>query len=95
MPTRRNLRKPHSTNTYQEVQAYSQCQINRKLNFVEDIQLRIARQTVNEVNKGKSTFKVKLKSTSLEERIQMWKEHIKNLFGNSPKVTDKLISKNY
>ena len=28
-----------------------------------------------------------------EERIQKWKEHFKNQFGNSPKVNDKLIQK--
>ena len=43
----------------------------------------------NEVSKRKSTSRAKLK----EERIRMWKEHFKNLLGNSPKVTDRPLTK--
>ena len=32
-----------------------------------------------------------LKATCQEERIHMYKEHIKNLIGKSPKVNDKPI----
>ena len=49
--------------------------------------------TVNEVDKIKSILRAKLKADSQEERIQMWKEHFKNLLGNSPKVTDKPVMK--
>ena len=41
----------------------------------------------------KSTPRAKLKAASREERIQKWKEHFKNLLGNSPKVTSKPITK--
>ena len=37
--------------------------------------------------------RVKLKAANQEERIQIWREHFKNLLGNSPKVTDKPIIK--
>ncbi len=32
-------------------------------------------------------MKAKLKATSQEERIQLWKQHFKNSLGNPPKVT--------
>ena len=57
-----------------------------------DRQSWIAWQTVNEVSK-KSTLRAKLKAASQEEWKQMWKEHFKNLLGNSPNVTDKHIMK--
>ena len=43
------------------------------------------------MSKKKGTLRAKLKAPSQEEQIQMWKEHFKNLLGNSPKVTDKPI----
>ena len=58
----------------------------------EDRQSQIAWQTVNEGNRRKSTLRAKLKVASQEERIQKWKEHFKNLLGNSTKVTDKPIT---
>ena len=53
--------------------------------MVEDRQSQITWQTVNEVSK--------IKSCQPEERIQKWKEHLKNFLGNSPKITDKPITK--
>ena len=40
----------------------------------------------------KSTSRTKLKAPS-QEQIHMWNESFKNLLGNSPKVTDKPITK--
>ena len=69
-------------NIYRKEQTeYIQNQINKIRDSIEDRQSRIAWQMVNEVNRRKSTAKAKLKSTSQEERIQLWK-HFKNLFGN-------------
>ena len=50
-------------------------------------------QTVNEMSKRKIASRAKLKAASQEERINLWKEHFKNLLGKSPKVTDKPITK--
>ena len=50
-------------------------------------------QTVNEASKRKSISRIKLKAATQEERIHLWKEHFKNLFGKTPKVTDKRIMK--
>ena len=41
----------------------------------------------------KSTEKAKLKATCQEERIQLWKQHFKNLLGNPPKVMHEPITR--
>ena len=43
------------------------------------------------MSRRKSTAKAKLKATSQVERIQLWKQHFKNLLGNPPKVTHEPI----
>ena len=43
------------------------------------------------MNKRKKTFWAKLKAASQEERIQMWKEHFRDLLGKSPKHSTKII----
>ena len=47
--------------------------------------------TINEVSRRKSTAKAKLKATSQQERIKLWKQHFENLLGNPPKVTHEQI----
>ena len=66
---------------------YIQNQINKIRDSVENRQSRIAWQMVNEVSRRKSTAKAKQKTTSQEERIQLWKQHFENLLGNPLKVT--------
>ena len=46
---------------------------------------------VNEVNRRKSIVKAKLKATSQQECIQLWKQHFKNLLRIPPKVTHEPI----
>ena len=53
----------------------------------------IACQTVNEVSRRKSIAKAKLKATSQEERIHLWKQHFENFLGKPPKVTHEPITK--
>ena len=48
---------------------------------------------VNEVSRRKSTEKAKLKATSQEERIHLWKQHFENLLGKPLKVTHEPITK--
>ena len=45
------------------------------------------------MSKKKCTLRAKLKAVNQEERIHMCKEHFKNQLGNSPKVTNKPITK--
>ena len=77
--------------SYKKKIVYIQKQINKIRNSVEDRQSWFACQTVNEVSGRKDTSKAKLRSARQEERNQKWKEHFKNLLGNSIKVTDKPI----
>ena len=48
---------------------------------------------VNKVSRRKSTVKAKLKATSQEEQIQLWKQHFENLLGNPQRVTHDTITK--
>ena len=70
---------------------YIQNQINKIRDSVKDRQSTITLQTVNKLNRRKSTVKAKLKVTSQEEWIQLWKQYFKNLLGNPPKVTHEPI----
>ena len=49
-------------------------QINKIRDMVEDRQSRIALQTVNEMGRRMTTARVKIKATSQEERIHLWKQ---------------------
>ena len=60
---------------------------------MEDIQSRIAWQTINEVSRRNSTAKAKLKTTNQQERIKLWKQHFQNLLENPPKVTHEPITR--
>ena len=60
---------------------------------MEDRQSRIARQTINDRSRRKSTAKAKLKAASQQERVKLWKQHFENLLGNPPKVTNEPISR--
>ena len=64
---------------------YIQNQINKIRDSVEEKQSKMARYTVNEVSRRKSTARAKLKAASQEEWIQLWKQHFKNLLEKSPK----------
>ena len=77
----------------QEQTKYIQNQINKIRDSVEDRQSWIVWQMVNELSRRKSTAKAKLKATSQEERIQLWKQHLENLHGNPPKVTREPITR--
>ena len=72
---------------------YIQNQINKIRDSVEDRQSRRAWQTVNQISRRKSTVRAKLKATSQEELICLWKQHFENLLRKHPRVTDKPIAK--
>ena len=48
---------------------------------------------INEVSRRKSTAKAKLKATSQQDQIQLWKQHFENLLGNPPEVTHEPITR--
>ena len=72
---------------------YIQNQIDKSRDSVKDRQSRIAWQTVNEVSGKKNTAKAKLKATSQQERIQLWKQYFENLLGKPPKLTHEPITR--
>ena len=72
---------------------YIQNQVDKIRDSVEDRQSRIAWQTINEVNRRKSTAKAKLKAANQQERIKLWKQHFENLLGNPPKVIHEPITR--
>ena len=87
-------RKKELANIYLKEQTeYIQNQINKVRDSVEDRQSRIAWQTVNEVSRRKSTAKVKLKASCLEERIHLWKQHFENLLRKPSKAAHEPITK--
>ena len=98
-PTNTNARKLEKaqhqlTGIYQKEQAeYIQNQIDKIRDSVEDRQSRIAWQTINEVSRRKSTAKAKLKAASQQERVKLWEQHLKNLLGNPPEITDEPITR--
>ena len=46
---------------------------------------------INEVSRRKSTAKAKLKATSQQNQIHLWKQHFENLLGNPLEVTHEPI----
>ena len=72
---------------------YIQNQIDKIRDSEEDRESRIAWQTINEVNRRKSTAKANLKATNQQERIKLWNQHFENLRWNSQKVTHELITR--
>ena len=70
---------------------YIQNQIDKIRDSVEERQSRITWQTINEVNRRKTTDKAKLKATNQQERIKLCKQHFENLLRNPPKVTHEPI----
>ena len=72
---------------------YIQNQIDKIRDLVENRQSRIAWQMINEVSRRKGTAKAKLKATSQQERIHLWKQHFENLLRNPPKVTHEPITR--
>ena len=72
---------------------YIQNQIDKIRDSVEDRQSRIVWQTINEASRRKSIAKAKLKATSQQDRIHLWKQHFENLPGTRPEVTHEPITR--
>ena len=74
-----------------EQRLYVLSQIDKLKNAAENRQSSAAWKTVNEVTGRKTSSNSKLKATSQEERLKLWKEHFQNLLGKPPSVSDKPI----
>ena len=78
--------------TYKEEQEiYIQNKINLIHNAAVNKQAALAWKTVNEVSGRKSSNSSKLKATSQADRLDKWKDHFKDLLGNTPDVSDTPI----
>ena len=78
--------------TYEsEQRLYVLSQMDKLKNAAENRQSSVAWKTVNEVTGRKTSSNSKLKATSQEERLKLWKEHFQNLLGKPPSVSDKPI----
>ena len=81
-------------NIYRKEQTeYIQNHIDKIRESVEARQSRKALQTINEVSRRKRTVKAKMRATSQQDRIHLWKQHFKNLLGNPPEVTHEPITR--
>ena len=96
-PTKSNMAKfkkaqKDLVETYvSEQRLYVLSQIDKLKNAAENRQSSVAWKTVNEVTGRKTSSNSKLKATSQEERLKLWKEHFQNLLGKPPSVSDKPI----
>ena len=52
----------------------------------------VAWKTVNEISGRKSANTAKLKASSEEERLKLWKKHFEDLLGTAPKIKDTPIT---
>ena len=88
------MRQNGFANIYQKEQTeYIQNQRDKIRDSVEDRQSRIAWQMINEGSGKMIPAKAKLKSTSQQEWVHLWKQHFENLLGNAQKVTHEPITR--
>ena len=97
--TKANIRKHKQaqkdleTKYLNEQQKHIQSQIDRIENASENKQSSLAWQTVNEITGRKKSIKAKIKTSNQEERLKKWMNHVQNLLGKSPIVSDSTIEK--
>ena len=97
--TKANIRKHKQaqkdleTKYLNEQQKHIQSQIDRIENASENKQSSLAWQTVNEITGRKKSIKAKIKTSNQEERLKKWMNHVQNLLGKSPIVSDNTIEK--
>ena len=94
MPWHLSKQKNELANIYLKEQTeFIPNQINNISDSVKDRQSTIAWQTVNGVSRRKSTAKDKLKATSKQEWIHLWKQHFENLLSKPQKIFHEPITK--
>ena len=97
--TKANIRKHKQaqkdleTKYLNEQQKHIQSQIDRIENASENKHSSLAWQTVNEITGRKKSIKAKIKTSNQEERLKKWMNHVQNLLGKSPIVSDSTIEK--
>ena len=81
------------TETYEKEQAeYLQTKIDEIEKSSCNQKSAVAWKTVNEISGRRSANTAKLKATSEEERLKLWKKHFQDLLGSSPKIKESTIT---
>ena len=81
------------TATYNKEQAnYIQEKIEEISSAATNQKSSHAWKAVNEISGRKNTTKAKLKASSQDERIKLWKEHFENLLGKPPLTNEAVIT---
>ena len=75
-----------------EQKSYLESKISQIRNSATNKRSGEAWKTVDEITGRKSSNSSKLKAASQEERIQLWKDHFKDLLGKPPQVSNELIT---
>ena len=70
-----------------EQKKYIESKIQEIKDAADNKQSATAWQIVNEISGRKASNKAKLKANSDEERIQLWHNHFKELYGKPPNIT--------
>ena len=79
--------------TYEKEQAeFLQNKINDIEKAASNKMSAVAWKTVNEISGRKSANTAKLKASSEEERLKLWKKHFEDLLGTPPKIKDTPIT---
>ena len=97
-PSRENtanfkLAQKQLTETYEKEQAkYLQTKIDAIEKAACNKKSAVAWKTVNEISGRKSANSAKLKATSEEERLNLWKKHFEDLLGSPPKIKESTIT---
>jgi hypothetical protein len=82
-----NLARTTLTEVYNKEQTdYLQSKIDLITNASSNKQSAVAWKTVNEISGRKSSNKSKLKASSQEDRLNLWKQHFQSLLGKPPTV---------
>ena len=88
-----NIAKENLAEAYRNEQTtYLQNKIDQISNASVNQQSAQAWKTVNGISGRKSTNRSKLKASSEEERLRLWKEHFQNLLGKPPNIKDTIIT---
>jgi hypothetical protein len=81
------------TEQYEREQAeYLQSKIDSIEKASTNQKSAIAWKTVNEISGRRGANTAKLKATSEEERLKLWKKHFEDLLGSTPKIKESTIT---
>ena len=79
--------------TYEAEQTeFIQRKIDQITNAVSNKRSAVAWKSINEISGRKSCNRAKLKASSQEERVKLWKQHFQDLLGQPPQIFEEEIT---